>query len=326
MNPMYNTNGHHGQNHPEHRCHHQRRRQHPQQQQQEQQSKQKRRPRTWHRLVPMTDRKLMHILLIIPFYFGLNLLYMWEYHYRHFLPQQEQQQQLHPLNIGIGRSAHNDVDDDDDDDYESIFCRNDPLLLSWQQNNHTTTTMTMTMSRPNHPIFLWGIPSTTSDADVQRRRLIRSTYLNFYRDARVVAAYNNSKHNNNNNNNNNSNNNDNNTNSSILTISYHPDRICSLQEWTCQHQRYRDHCQIIYVFFIGGAAAAAAASMGNNTPTELLDESLTDFRQMLVNESPLKVPKFIPPPSKTTKNNSNNNKNNNNNNNNDNNTRIHYGQ
>lgn len=106
----------------------------------------------------------------------------------------------------------------------------------------------------SHPIFLWGIPSTMDKLDVDRRRIIRSTYLDYFvqlqrhvRNGTVSFA----------------------SNTTTLPVI---NRVCSLQDWTCRYEELRDQCQIIYVFFIGGNSEA---------PSELLDESLSDFRQML---------------------------------------------
>ena len=55
-------------------------------------------------------------------------------------------------------------------------------------------------------------------------------------------------------------------------ISTGKNRICSLQEWTCQYEQFKDECQIIYVFFIGG---------NPDGPPILLNESMSDFRSML---------------------------------------------
>jgi hypothetical protein len=104
----------------------------------------------------------------------------------------------------------------------------------------------------NHPIFLWGIPSTTDEQEVERRRIIRSTYLDYFAQLQQYLG-----------------------NSTLPGNSTAPsvtNRVCSIQDWTCRYEELYDKCQIIYVFFIGGNPKA---------PSELLDESLTDFRQML---------------------------------------------
>ncbi|OEU19567.1 hypothetical protein FRACYDRAFT_235625 [Fragilariopsis cylindrus CCMP1102] len=126
---------------------------------------------------------------------------------------------------------------DDKNGYESLFPRNH------QNNNHSTSTSN---SRPDGPVFLWGIPSTTSDYEVSRRKLLRRTYLNFYR--KLDDKDSNKQHHN---------------------------RICSFHEWTCNHN-IRQQCQMIYLFFIGG---------GNNETGALpimLNESIIDFRDMLL--------------------------------------------
>ncbi|KAG7338820.1 hypothetical protein IV203_012740 [Nitzschia inconspicua] len=138
-----------------------------------------------------------------------------------------------------------------------------------------------------------GIPSTTSDNEIDRRRLLRNTYLNYYRDQRIQQSLW-SKLTVNKPTDNTTKTTDNTTKTIIkvdVDVDFHPDRICSLHEYTCQHDRYRNHCQLVYVFFVGG---------GNTTaPTELLDESIiTDFRQMLVPTST--VPKSL---TATTRNN-----------------------
>jgi hypothetical protein len=132
----------------------------------------------------------------------------------------------------------------------------------------------------HHPIFLWGIPSTMDPKEVDRRRIIRSTYLDYYVQLQEYLVHSSR-------NSNSSNDTSllvtrrNRTTKTTTTTTLPPvvitNRVCSLQDWTCRYEELRSTCQIIYVFFIGGNSEA---------PPELLDESFTDFRQMLAPASP----------------------------------------
>jgi hypothetical protein len=134
------------------------------------------------------------------------------------------------------------------DGRENDFCSRDNRIVNENMPSSSDN---------QHPIFLWGIPSTVAEKDVERRQLLRSTYLNFFRDFEPLHAGNNSR--------------------------YERDRICSLQEWTCRYHELRSKCQLIYVFFIGGGDHETASPY-------ILDESLIDFRQMLIPPHPIAVP------------------------------------
>ncbi|KAG7373718.1 galactosyltransferase [Nitzschia inconspicua] len=272
----------------------------------------------WWRFMA-SDRRLMQVLLLISIFFGANILYLWRnYQYDHYqylhqyhhLQQQQQHHQHqhqhssktvqsdtvssnheHDLSTALTPPIHLQSQLPMMVDYDTIFCRNN--------NNNNVTKKDPKSNQRRRPVFLWGIPSTTSDKEIDRRRLLRNTYLNYYREQRIQQSLWSTKLNNN------DNSNDINS-TKIDVIDFHPDRICSLHEYTCQHDRYRNSCQLVYVFFVGG---------GNTTaPTELLDESntstITDFRRMLVPTSIVpKRPSPPPQPATTTTNNNNNNNN-----------------
>jgi Galactosyltransferase len=112
-----------------------------------------------------------------------------------------------------------------------------------------------------HPKFLFGIPSTlSSEIETHRRQMIRETYLSFDHQIYDMSM----KHHNRT------------KNTSSLVFRFPPknhNRVCSLQEWTCNYSQIHEECQIIYAFFVGDNATA---------PPYILDESLTDFRSMLM--------------------------------------------
>jgi Galactosyltransferase len=219
--------------------------------------------RSWHGLplLVLTDRRLLQVLLFVAAIFGTNLWFLWKSHHQilFLLPTDGAGAGL-PLIKSIQEATQQDQKKNtttipptfiDKVDYDSIFCRNNNNFIHGNATT-TTSTATTTINIPRPPVFLWGIPSTTSDHEIKRRDLLRWTYLNFFRDARIKQSA-----------------------TANSTAVYHPDRICSLHEYTCQHARYMDHCHIVYVFFVGGGDPTTA-------PPERLDESLTDFRTMLV--------------------------------------------
>ncbi|KAG7343269.1 hypothetical protein IV203_021214 [Nitzschia inconspicua] len=115
-----------------------------------------------------------------------------------------------------------------------------------------------------HPKFLFGIPSTLSSMlEKERRQTFRETYLNFDRQIYDMAMkdHSGSSH----------------TNiSSLNNFPKQHNRVCSLQEWTCKYDQIHEECQIIYAFFVGDNATA---------PPYILDDSLRDFRSMLVSNN-----------------------------------------
>lgn len=136
------------------------------------------------------------------------------------------------------------------------FCGRQP-----QQRNESS-------SRPHpsvvkHPKFLFGIPSTlSSPIEKERRQLLRETYLSFDQQIRrlVVSEVGRTTRDG--------------RRAENLTrqLMLPPDRVCSLQEWTCGYATLREQCQIIFAFVVGGNSSG---------PPSLLDEALDDFRSML---------------------------------------------
>ena len=166
------------------------------------------------------------------------------------------QLEQHPLDkdgVGVGRTAKKEASPAaataqvfdsalNPSDYSNVFCRRKQSSRQQQQQ---------------HPILLWGIPSTASETEVARRQLLRSTYLNYYREFGE-------------------NDNDTNNINNTTIIPSTKDRICSLQEWTCHPDRFRNACQLIFVFFMGGNPQG---------PPILLHEAKKkdyDFRSMLM--------------------------------------------
>jgi hypothetical protein len=111
---------------------------------------------------------------------------------------------------------------------------------------------------------LFGIPSTlSSQLEAERRQLLRDTYLHFDKDIYEMAqkfGFNNT------------------------AMPPHHNRVCSLQEWTCQYKQIYKECQIIYAFFVGDNADA---------PPYILDDSLKDFRSMLTQHNNATEPGLI---------------------------------
>jgi hypothetical protein len=110
-----------------------------------------------------------------------------------------------------------------------------------------------------HPKFLFGVPSTlSSSVEKERRQLIRETYLDFDRqiyDMTIGGRLDGRQ-----------------TTISLSRLPSIRNRVCSLQEWTCNYDQVHEECQIIFAFFVGDNP--------NGSPY-ILDDSLTDFRSML---------------------------------------------
>jgi hypothetical protein len=103
-----------------------------------------------------------------------------------------------------------------------------------------------------HPKFLFGVPTTmSSSVEKERRQLIRDTYLDFDRQIYDMAVE---------------------TSMQPSSLVAKRNRVCSLQEWTCNYDQVHEECQIIFAFFVGD---------NPNGPPSILDETLTDFRSML---------------------------------------------
>ena len=183
--------------------------------------------------------------------------------------------------------------DDRSKAYDSIFCRarSSSSSSSFRQNQNKNNADEIPSPNSNvKPVFLWGIPSTTSEFETGRRELLRKTYLNFFHQIESDETYQASK--------------DNRTASSNSNTTTGFDEnnkniICSLHEWTC-NAKIRAECQMIYVFFVGGHESINATTTTTKTitttttgrstiekqpllpPTFLLNESITDFREMLL--------------------------------------------
>jgi hypothetical protein len=169
--------------------------------------------------------------------------------------------------------------------YRTIFCpvSSSSVSLSSPEaeemnddDPHSQRRRTRRKRQRRRPVMLWGIPSTTSEIEIQRRKVLRSTYLNYYKLLDDTI--------NNNNNNNQSSVDDvvpnlsdvdqnltiqvlnrrhevaNSTNSTRRRVANNTNRICSFHEWTCNHTSVRDVCQLIYVFFVGGGDPQTAPS------------------------------------------------------------------
>ena len=147
--------------------------------------------------------------------------------------------------------------------YDSIFCPAGSF-------KNTAVDHKISSRNQSRPVFLWGIPSTTSEFEVGRRKLLRETYLKFYEQIRSDENY---------------------LNITNGTLPDHlPNAICSFHEWTC-NANIQTQCQLIYVFFIGGHESLNKTTItemkGRKSnkllpPPFILDESVTDFREMLL--------------------------------------------
>jgi hypothetical protein len=204
----------------------------------------------------------------------------------------------HSVEIGPGardRDRNSDNDNDNDNGivsnsrikshaYDSIFCRTKSFQID-KDNSSRTGQNASQHHQTTKPVFLWGIPSTTSESETRRRTLLRKTYLDFYQKIhgdedyqKTTAAVKT-------------------TNATRFSDNHPSNTICSFHDWTCKPE-VRVHCQMIYVFFVGGHESfhnnetAAAADRHNNNhnhpkgapppPPSLLNESITDFREMLL--------------------------------------------
>ena len=155
--------------------------------------------------------------------------------------------------------------------YDSIFCR----VGSSSFHLNPVADQLYPTNIPTEPVFLWGIPSTNSQFETGRRELLRKTYLDFFRQIQNDKNYQKKRahaHND--------------TSTFFDTDENH---ICSLHEWTC-NARVRANCQMIYVFFVGGHDSidelekqdGPSKHSSNSPPPILLNESITDFRNMLI--------------------------------------------
>ncbi len=159
-----------------------------------------------------------------------------------------------------------------DNNYDSIFCRAGSSSLHSKQSNKDIEKFDPPDSSAR-PVFLWGIPSTTSQSETGRRDLLRKTYLDFFQQIQSNEEYQK-------------------TNATTVnsTLSENKNLICSLHEWTCD-ANVRVHCQMIYVFFVGGHDESFNNNMTKSgdpggvptiPPPILLNESITDFRKTLL--------------------------------------------
>jgi len=159
-----------------------------------------------------------------------------------------------------------------DDNYDSIFCRAGSSRVHLKQSKIDIEKTNSSNNRAK-PVFLWGIPSTTSQFETGRRDLLRKTYLDFFQQIKSNEDY--LK-----------------TNATTVnsTLSENKNLICSLHDWTCD-ANVRADCQMIYVFFVGGHdesfhnnVTKSGGIKGTPTipPPILLNESITDFREMLL--------------------------------------------
>jgi len=189
--------------------------------------------------------------------------------------------------MGKEDAAENSHGGSASDNYDSIFCR---AGSSFPNEGQPSSAQNDKLAKP---IFLWGIPSTTSDFETGRRELLRKTYLAFYQSihGKGAEAYHAAKE---------ESKNANATFTIVLddiTLHHKEHTICSLHEWTC-NDAIRADCQMIYVFFVGGhdgnneslesTVGKTKTNVSNSLlvstqpPPILLNESITDFRDMLL--------------------------------------------
>jgi len=172
--------------------------------------------------------------------------------------------------------------------YDSIFCRANSFQMD--KNNSSRSGKKISQHhQTTKPVFLWGIPSTTSEFETGRRTLLRKTYLDFYKRIHGDEDYQKTKA-------------AANTANANRFLDNHPSNtMCSFHDWTCKAE-VRADCQMIYVFFVGGhksfhnnetsAEEWKSQRHHNNNhnhskggpppPPYLLNESITDFREMLL--------------------------------------------
>jgi hypothetical protein len=173
--------------------------------------------------------------------------------------------------------------------YDSIFCRASSFQMDKDSSSSSSGKNGPHKHQTTKPVFLWGIPSTTSEFETGRRTLLRKTYLDFYQKIhsdenyqKITAAANTS-------------------NATRFSDNHPSNTICSFHDWTCKAE-VRTECQMIYVFFVGGhesfhnnetaAVERKTHHQHNNNnnnpkggpppPPFLLNESITDFREMLL--------------------------------------------
>eukprot|EP00536_Pseudo-nitzschia_multiseries_P017232 jgi/Psemu1/292922/fgenesh1_pg.1444_\ len=154
--------------------------------------------------------------------------------------------------------------------YDSIFCRARSREVYASMNNDNRHKSNQ--SNNSKPVFLWGIPSTSSEYEIGRRKLLRETYLDFDNLKRTYLVEHRPENA-----------------TSTTNHSYYDDRICSFHDFICDEQ-IQAKCQMVYVFFVAGHKNDT-----QNVPPLLLNESITDFRDMLLpynrdNTSTLSVP------------------------------------
>ena len=167
-------------------------------------------------------------------------------------------------------SNENVVCNANDNGYESLFPRSNSNSNSNNNNTPHTRRRSNGDTTNRRPVFLWGIPSTSSEYEIGRRKLLRETYLNYYHTVHAELVHTQQHQ-------------QQKTNDSRSPPVHipNPSRICSLHEWMCNsNNNIRQSCEMIYVFFIGGGNKVTA-------PPILLNESITDFRDMLVPTSVL---------------------------------------
>ncbi len=159
--------------------------------------------------------------------------------------------------------------------YDSIFCR--VGSNSFHQSPETNSAdQTHATNVPTKPIFLWGIPSTASKFESGRRDLLRKTYLDFFQQIQSDKNYQKKRA-------------DIYNDTATTFFDNNENPICSFHEWTCD-ARVRANCQMIYVFFVGGHDSIDELNKQDGPPKHsssypkpiLLNESITDFRDMLI--------------------------------------------
>ena len=227
---------------------------------------------TWKRKIFRGDRKKVVVKSVIAFF----LLYVWisicRFEFRNLDARHTDNNPI--INTStlskstLPNGSQNEVSKSKG--YDSIFCR--AGSNSFQQSREISGAA----SSPTKPVFLWGIPSTTSKFEVGRRDLLRKTYLDFFRQIQSDKNYQRKKANAHNE-------------TTTALLDTETNLICSLHEWTC-NTKVRADCQMIYVFFVGGHDSIdgmekqdrPSKHSSNHPPPILLNETITDFRDMLI--------------------------------------------